>query len=614
VSKKMRKIGKPYFIFIRTYLFHLFFIALSVLLIGLSVPNLNAQNKGEVEIKASIGADKIGMDDVLLYTITLKGINNPQQPNLADLEGFKVAQSSRNTEFRFVNGVSSYYTNFVYYLTPLKTGVFILPPVAYSYQGRDFKTQTFTVKVVEGSVTSQQQKPRRRRFPSIFDDDDFFSSPFKKAQPQAIDVRLVPEISKRTAFKGEQIILRLRLYTRNSVQSVDMVSNQSIPGFWQEWFPLPKSIPGENKTIKGKVYQVYEVRKVALFPTKSGKITIPSLKFQLVLRDAMSFFSSPQRIIRSTPEIVVQVNDPPPVAAGLPVGRFNLSVRPGKRELDINDMLTIKVRVSGKGNLKTLSPPEFQNNDFFKVYSPKISRNVSKQDKGISGHVEAEVPVAFKKSGLISFPALQFKYFDPQKGKTVALKTDPMMIKVTGHKEKQETVSSVAQTEIIKTGEDIDFIKKGDLYNQEKNLYHSKLFLILMLIPFLLNLLLLLKIAAFDRFIVNNSILTGRKRLNRAIDALRRVKDSAGISPILETYLKEKAGLGLSAISNQGIDQLLAKHGVLDNDIKSFIRLKTESESSRFSPEKAVKKSNKELKHNIKMLTEILKRIDGRIK
>jgi hypothetical protein len=328
----------------------------------------------------------------------------------------------------------------------------------------------------------------------------------------------------------------------------------------------------------------------------------------------MSFFSSPQRIFRSTSEIAIKVSDLPPGATGLPVGRFKLEVRPGKQEIDINDMLTLKVRIAGKGNLKTVTPPDFTDNDFFKTYPPKISRNVSKRENGISGHVEAEIPVAFKKSGLISFPELPFKYFDPQMGKIVSLKSKPFMITVSGQKEKQTTAASVAQTEIIKTGEDIDFIKKGGIYNQEKSIYHSKLFLILLLLPFLVNLLYLLKIVVFDRLIVNNSALTGRKRLKRAIDALHKVKDSAQISPILETYLKEKAGLGLSEITNQGIDQLLAKHGVRDNDIDTFIRLKSESESSRFSPEKTAGTSHKALKQDIKMLIEILKRIDSRIK
>jgi len=39
---------------------------------------------------------------------------------------------------------------------------------------------------------------------------------------------------------------------------------------------------------------------------------------------------------------------------------------------------------------------------------------------------------------------------------------------VKGVKEKQETALTIPQTEIIKKGEDIDFIKKGNIYDQEQ--------------------------------------------------------------------------------------------------------------------------------------------------
>ncbi|MCP5045957.1 MAG: protein BatD, partial [bacterium] len=174
---------------------------------------------------------------------------------------FKIAQTSRSTEFRFVNGVTSYYTNFVYYLTPLRTGAFTLPPVTYEDNGRQHKTRTFTVTVVKGSVAPPTQ-PRRRRRPSIFDDDDFFSSPFRRrSQPREVDIKVVPVLSKRTVVKGEQIIFKILLYTNTRIQSVNMLSNQSLPGFWQEWFPVSRSIEGENRQIDGNVYQVFEVRK-----------------------------------------------------------------------------------------------------------------------------------------------------------------------------------------------------------------------------------------------------------------------------------------------------------------------------------------------------------------
>jgi len=81
----------------------------------------------DIEIKAGINADRIGLDDILVYTLTFKGIQNPKQPDLSYLADFKVVQTSQSSEFQFVNGVSAYYTSFVYYLAPVRIGRLDIP-------------------------------------------------------------------------------------------------------------------------------------------------------------------------------------------------------------------------------------------------------------------------------------------------------------------------------------------------------------------------------------------------------------------------------------------------------------------------------------------------------
>lgn len=573
----------------------------------------------EVKITASINAEKIGIDDVLIYTLTFKGINNPKQPSFVDLDNFKVVQTSRSTEFRFVNGVSTYYTNFIYYLMPLKTGTLTIPPTIYNFKGKHYETEPFNVEVVIGSVA--KPKPRRRRFPSIFDDDDdFFKSPFRRSQPQQVDIILKTEVSKKKVLKGEPIVFRVLLYSRNRIQSVNMVSNQSFPGFWQEWWPLSRSIDSERGELNGKIYQVYEIRKAVLFPTRTGTITIPSLKFELTLvGDSFSLFADMRKILKSTPQMTIEVSDLPRQAIGLPVGDFTFNVKADKEEVDINDILTLRLKIRArKGNIKTLEIPEFQTTEYYKIYPSKINRDTDFNRDSLSGVVESEIPVSFKKTGLISFPSLVFNYFNPNTSNVMTLKSSPFSINVVGVKEKQESAITIPQTEIIKKGEDIDFIKKGDIYNQEQYYYKTGYFKILLVVFFLFNILFLLKITLYDRFIAQSTLLKKKKLLNKTSNRLRNVQEYGEISPILEDYLTEKTELGLSEINNHSIEELLSESRVNDRDINIFIKLKSESELSRFSPQKTGKgmpgKGEKKLRNDLKQLIEILKRIDGRIK
>lgn len=563
----------------------------------------------DVEVKASVNANKIGIDDVLIYTITIKGISNPRQPDLSGLSTFKIAQTSRSFRTEIINGVFSQSVEFVYFLTPTKTGALNIPGFSYQHEGKEYKTEPFTIVVVKGSL-GPSQPPRQRR--SIFDDD--FFAPFRRerARPQEIDIKLRTVVSKRNVVKGEQIIYKILIYSRNTIESVNMISNQSFSGFWQEWYPVPQTIHSSDGTLDGKNYKVFEVRKAALFPTETGTVTIPSIKFELLLReDTFSIFSDARKIYRSTPETKINVSELPPDAEGLPVGHFNFEVITNKKEIDINDILTLKIKINGRGNIKTLNVPTFESGSYFKVYPAKISRNSNYDENYLSGTAVAEILVTFKETGVISFPSLELKYYNPDRGEVVSKNSKPLIIKVTGTKEKPESTATVPRTEIVKKGEDIDFIKHGHVYNQRRKFYKTGLFKILFVIFFILNLLFILKIFIFDHLISQSEILKKKKLLSKTIKNLKSIREYGGIFPILEQYLKGKAGLGLAEINDYSIEGLFDKHGVSNNDIKSFIRIKSESESSRFSP---VKKSAKELKHDLKLLIEILKRIDSKIK
>jgi hypothetical protein len=566
----------------------------------------------EIEITASVNSNKIGMDDVLVYTLKFKGIENPQQPGLSNLDNFKIAQTSRSTEFRFVNGVSSYYTNFVYYLMPLKKGTLTIPPVSYENEGKQYQSEPMRVEVVEGSV-APKATPRRNQRRFGLDEDDFFSSPFQRRQQQEqIDVKLKPVLSSKQVITGEQVIFKILLYTRNRVESVNMISNQSFPGFWQEWASITNQIQGKTEIIDGKSYQVFKIRKAALFPTKTGQITIPSLKFELaMLTDSYSIFSNSRRIYRTTPEITIDVYPLPSGAANLPVGSFKFEVTPSKEEININDILTLQMKIRGRGNIKIINPPLFDNSEYYKVYPEKISRSSDFNGDAYEGRVNVEIPIAFKKIGRISFPPLEFKYVNPVNSKIITLRSKSFNVKVIGLKEKQENAVTIPRTEIIKKGEDIDFIKKGEIYDQQNYFYKTGTFRFLAYIFFVINIFVVLKIFVFDRYISQSQVLKKRILFNKTIKQLKDTHDYGEIFPILEAYLNQKTDLGLSEINNFKIEEIFEKYGVSNNDIKIFSRIKSESESSRFSP---LKKSDKELHEDLKTLIEILKRVDKKIK
>jgi len=571
-------------------------------------------HSSDFEITASVDATKIGIDDVLIYTIKIKGNNNPNVPDIPQNKNFKITQSQRGSEFSMINGLSSYYTNFTFYLSPKQIGMLKLAPVSYVYNGKTYKTKGFNIEVVKGRIKASNSNRRmgNRGLRSLFDDsfEDAFNSPFRRrTQPkQEIDVFLKTNISKQEVNKGEQILFTIYLYSRNRLTNVNLISDQSFPGFFQEWKPLDRQIDSSNKEYNGKIYQVYKIREVALFPTKIGELTIPSLKFAVNLYDPYAFaFSNSKKIFLTTKEVKIQSTNFKG-QFGLTVGSYTMNLSVPKKKIDINEILTVKLKIEGIGNIKTVPIPEFEPNPFFKVFEPVIKREFHFSKRGVEGSISSEMTLNFKKKGAILLPSLKLKVYDPYKKKIIVLKTQPVHIIVSGVKEKNESPIPLPK-EIIKVKSDISYIKEGKI-NQNTTNYDSKLFYILILLPFILNLIYILKIYVFDKYIKNSSTLKKRKYFSFIQKSLNEVKEYSEINSIIEEYFKNRSGVELSELTNMTIEKFLVNLQISDFDIKLISRIKTESDLAKFSPQKIDKGK---MVSDIRNLITVFKKIESKV-
>ena len=565
----------------------------------------------DVEFTASVDAEMIGLEDYLIYTITFKGIQNPVQPDVSGIGDFNVIQTSRSSEFKFINGVSSSYVNFLYYLAPLKEGTLVIPPLKYIHNNNVFKTQGFKIIAVKGSIKKIAPKKNRR---SLFDLDEDLS-PFRsfRSAQQEIDVKLKAKISKKLARVGEQLIYKILLYSRNRIESVNLISGQSFPGFWQEWYPVRKSIDGVSEVIEGKNYQVYEIRKAALFPSKEGELLIPSVRFELSLSDnSFSFFSTPRKITRSTNSIRINIESLSGNSKNFPVGRLNITAKADKNSIDINELLSITVEVKGFGNIKTLKIPEFKNGEAFTVFPAKITRKINYKDNGIFGNVIAEVPVSFKKPGIVIIPSLEFKYYDPLESKIKVSKSRELSINVTGSREEYSSDMNPVSGGIAKIGSDIDFIMKGSIKDQKRFIYKSVLFRIILF----LIIMVILSFPIYEYFIkshiLGNKKYRKKKDVQSLLKKLDNLKEYGDVFQIIEGYLEIKTGIRRSEINNNRIEDLFYSSGISKNDTDEFLRIRTESELSRFSP--STIKTFSQFRIEIKELKNLIKRIDLKLK
>jgi hypothetical protein len=114
------------------------------------------------------------------------------------------------------------------------------------------------------------------------------------------------------------------------------------------------------------------------------------------------------------------------------VGDFELSVDASRTSLEANESTQIKVKVSGKGNLKLLSIPELSLPSALEKYDPEYTDNVRVNREGMNGSVTDSYTVVPRYAGSYPVDPVAFTYFDPNTKSYKTLNSDLFDLTVEG--------------------------------------------------------------------------------------------------------------------------------------------------------------------------------------
>ena len=247
-------------------------LILSLLLIG---QLLLAQ---DIEVESYVDRTKVGTSDLVKYTIEISGekMGNISTPRLPKIENFENlgSSTSSSSNYSIVNGkmTSKVTKNFTYTLRPNNIGNHIIPPITIKIEDKTFTTDPIHIKVSEG--TTQPAPPT--------------SSSFTQQPNSSINLSdnlfLKADISKINVYVEEPIIVEYKLYSRYDIANLAFAGDTNFEGFWKEDIYKPESISFDRETYNGVMYNVMLMRSVALFPTKSGKMSIPSVALNVDIR------------------------------------------------------------------------------------------------------------------------------------------------------------------------------------------------------------------------------------------------------------------------------------------------------------------------------------------
>jgi hypothetical protein len=546
--------------------------------IGIGPAGLIAQS---VSVSAEIDPNPAAVGDQVSLTIQVASADGTvEQPQLPKIQGLKLLGGpSVSKQFQWVNGQASSSQSLTYYLQPEQEGSFKIPAIAVRVAGKAYQTQELAFRVVKASAANSPIGKRQGIAGGLFDEEDSF---FNNAAPHG-EVLVVAGLDKKNVFVGEQLVLTYKLLTQLPVASVEIKDAPSLKGFWAEEMELPKGAPPRKRTVNGKSFVEYDIKKQALFANSTGLLEIPAYTFGLVVRiGGGGFFSfeSEQRIVRKTDPLSVKVEPLPvegkPAGFSGAVGTFQLETALDRDHVAAGEALNLSVTLSGNGNLKTLGDFPLPDLPGFKLFSSKSQETMRVEQLGLRESKTWQYVLLGQAPGKERLPELNFSFFSPQTRQYQTIHSKPLDVTVIPGGSTMASAglsTGVSQQELQRRGSDINYIHLGTagLGVQQRWLYQSLGLYLVMALPFFLNAGLLsrrYRQARVQRDVLGyrsrHAVKLAEKKLAEARQCLQKNQLSQfheRLESSVTRYLGEKFNLPQIEITSQQIRHYFEENG-----------------------------------------------------
>lgn len=410
------------------------------------------------------------------------------------MPGLKVVGTSNRTSI--VNGNVS--RGYGYTVVAEKEGTVTIGPASCVVGGKTITSGTKTIKIEPASAKPQQQQRRRGGWGwDDEDDEDPFLAVQRQMQqmmqqmdPYAGQAIPTPDpvdpadkndkdlifakisINNTHPYKGEQVILTYKIYTRVDFRMTGGFHAPEKRGFWAENLLLDQQyIRPKEETINGKRYISYELGREALYAQQDGKLRIDvmDLPIQAVFYTSrpinLGFFTiqasqpDPQEISLKTNPLEVAVKSLPKAPADFDgaVGQFSLKGGVDHRKVRANEAITYSVTLSGKGNLTLVDAPSIEFPSVMEAYDPEFEDDIKRTATGISGSRTFKWVLIPRSEGRFTIPELKLSYFDPAEKKYKELSIPAIPVEVEKGDPKLMQNASSGDNKDLK--DDINYLK-----------------------------------------------------------------------------------------------------------------------------------------------------------
>lgn len=539
----------------------------------------------------------------LSYTVTTQKVKDFRAPSIKGFDVLMGPSRSQQSSTQIVNGnvTSTSSITFTYILMANTAGEYTIGGASIVADGNQMVSNSVKIKVLpqdQNSNGGQGGSSAHSSSGTSVSDQDLF---------------ITATASKTNVFEQEAFVLTYKIYTRESNLQLNNAKLPDFKGFHSQEIEMTTNARWTPEHYRGRNYYTTVYRQFVLFPQQSGKLYIDPAQFQMTIGKPVqsddpfdAFFNGGSNVIEikksiATPKIAINVN---PLPVGKPadfsggVGEFTVSSSINSQELKTNDAITIKLVISGTGNLKLISNPEIKFPEDFEVYDPKVDNQVRLTREGLTGNRVIEYLAIPRHAGTYKIPGVSFSYFDIRSKSYKTLKTEEYVVNIEkGAGNADQVIANFTNKEDLKVlGEDIRYIKQNEVTLQPKGsfFYGSMSYWLFYIIPalaFIIFFIIYRKQAAENANVAKvrtkkaNKVAT--KRMKLAGKLLSENKKDAFYDEVLKAlwgYISDKLNIPVSRLSKDNIEEKLRNHGVSEELIKDFLNALNDCEFARFAP------------------------------
>jgi hypothetical protein len=552
---------------------------------------------------AETSANPVGAGEPFQITFSLSGGgSSPSGFQPPSFKEFQLAGGPfQSSQISFVNGRQSSSQSYTYTLIGHNKGKFVIGSASITVNGKTLKTQPITIEVAATSNKggSAQQGSGQTSVGQLSD-----------------KVFIRASADRTSGYLGEQIIVTYKLYTQLQIAQPQISKLPSYQGFWAEEIATPQMLQLQRETLNGKPYNAVVLKKVALFPSQTGALDVTpfKLKLKVVIEKKRKnqgffddFFNDPffnqQEVVEYeavSNTVKIQAlplpNDNKPANYTNAVGSYKMDVSVDKQRVKQHDPVTLKITLSGNGNISLLDAPKINLPAQIDKFDPKTNLDINRQGS-ISGKKTFEYLLVPRAEGKVEIPALQFSFFNPAKKAYETVSSQPYSIDVEhGEGQYANSTQSVSKEDVKLLNQDIRYLKTNEpsLRPIDEYLVRRPLTWALFALPLLALGGVIFAKRREQRLLGDLKSLRNRKaeklaksRLKKSAKALKLHQTEAfyqAISTALFGYLGDKFAIATADLTRENIFAALEAHQLSEQNREKLKAALEECEFIRFAP------------------------------